>query len=176
MQKLKALTYTVLIVLIMSLTALSASATYIAPFTLSASSGQLRYALPAGTTFNGSIQTTGTIRFWVNAPSGAQIVNIGLVDNTATFGFVAQQDGNYSLNFENTLSDPVQVTFSYTTNPDLSGNSSNPLQVLSNPLITVIIIVIGSLVIIFLVRRKNKNQDVDRFQSDDVSAQNPNKT
>ncbi|MGE5575424.1 MAG: hypothetical protein ACM3UL_04755 [Ignavibacteria bacterium] len=137
------------------MTPLSASAATIPTFTLSAQSSQLKYTLPAGTEFNGSISTTGTIRFWISAPNGFQIVNLGLIDQKATFSFVAQQAGNYTLNFENDFPNPIQVMFSYETNPDISTNSSTfiPLIYLAIP---ITIAVAGSILILFSMRRRNK--------------------
>jgi hypothetical protein len=113
--------------------------------------------LPNGTTFNGSISTTGTVRFWVNDPNGAQIANLGLIDKATTFSFVAQQTGNYTMNFENDLPTSIQVTFSYVTNPDISGSSSNGAPVFYL-LIPIVIAVLGCILIIYFVRRKNKNR------------------
>ena len=159
MKKTKLLTCTVLTaLLIMSLTALSAFATTVPAFTLSSSSAQSQIMLPSGTTFNGSISTTGTVRFWVSAPNGAQIVNLGLIDKTTTFSFVAQQTGNYTLNFENDMPNSIQVDFSYTTNPDISGSNNSTGTPLSYLPIPIIIAVFGSILIIFFVRRKSKNQ------------------
>jgi hypothetical protein len=143
------------LLLVVATTTLSAFAAPIPTFTLSAQSSQLKYTLPAGTTFNGSISTTGTIRFWVSDPNGVQIVNLGLIDQEATFGFIAQQAGNYSLNFENDLPNPIQVTFSYETNPDISTDNSTsiPLIYLTIPITAA---VIGSVLIIVLARRKRK--------------------
>src|SRR5665647_682571 len=112
-------------------------------FTLSFSSTQLKFMLPTETMFNGSIVTTGTVRFWVSAPNGAQIVNLGLIDKTTTFSFIAPQNGNYTLNFENDLPNPIQVTFSYVTNPDLSGNNNSTGISQSYVLIPVIIAILG---------------------------------
>ena len=144
------------LLLVVALTTVLASATTIPTFTLSAQSSQIKYALPAGTMFNGSISTTGTIRFWVSGSNGVQIVNLGLIDHEDTFGFVAQQAGNYTLNFENDFPNPVQVTFSYETNPEIPINNSTiiPLIYLTIPFA---IAVIGSVLIIFLVRRKRKD-------------------
>jgi hypothetical protein len=143
------------LLLVVAITALSASAVTIPAFTLSAQSSQLKYTLPAETTFNGSISTTGTIRFWVSDPNGVQIVNLGLIDQEATFGFVAQQAGNYSLNFENDLPNPIQVTFSYETNPDISSDNSASIPLIYLP-IPIVVAVIGSVLIIVLARRKRK--------------------
>jgi hypothetical protein len=144
----------------MSWTTLSAFATKVPTFAVSPmSTSQIPIVLPTGTTFNGSISTTGTVRFWVNDPNGAQIVNLGLIDNTAKFSFVLQQNGNYTMNFENDQpnADSVQVTLSFVTDPDISaGNSTGtPLSYFT---ILIVIAVVGSFVIIFLVRRKNKNR------------------
>ena len=159
MKKLSVLTCAVVAaLLIVSLTVVSASATTVSPFTLSSSAGQLQYDLPAGTVFNGSISTTGTVRFWVSSPNGAQIVNLGLIDEYASFGFVAQQSGNYTLNFENSLPDSVQVIFSYATDPDISGNNGAAQTGPNYTLILVlaVVAVVGSILIFFFIRRKNK--------------------
>jgi len=157
MKKIKILTsFAITGLLIMSFMALFASAITLPAIALSASSAQLPIMLPTGTTFNGSISTTGTVRFWVSAPNGAQIVNLGLIEKTTAFSFVSNQNGNYTMNFENDLTNSIQVTFSYTTNPDISAsNNSNgiPLDYL---VISLVIAVLGIILIIFLVRRKNK--------------------
>jgi hypothetical protein len=161
MKKPRILTLTVTMVfLITSLIAPAAFATTIPTFTLSSSGAQLPITLPAGTTFNGSISTTGTIRFWVNDPNGIQIVNMGLIDNSGSFGFVAAQDGNYTLNFENDLpnSNPIQVTFSYTTNPEISSGNSSAGTPTIYLVISVIIAIVGSILIILFINRKGKKQ------------------
>ena len=161
MKKSKLIAFTTLtILLITSSMSVAVFATTIPTFTLSSSGAQLPITLPAGTTFNGSISTTGTIRFWVNDPNGIQIVNMGLIDNSGSFGLVTAQDGNYTLNFENDLpnSNPIQVTFSYTTNPDISGGNSSTGTPLIYLVISIIIAIVGSVLIIFLVRRKGKRQ------------------
>lgn len=136
----------------------SASTATFPTFTLSASSTQLHYALPAGTQFNGSISTTGPVRFFLSAPNGTVIANLGLVDKVATFSFTAQQTGNYTLNFENDLPNSIQVNFSYVTNPDISGGSnSGGIPLIYLP-IFIIIVVFGSILIIFFVRYRVKNQ------------------
>ena len=150
--KIKLVTFSVLIALLLvsGITFLAAAVTE-SSFPLSSSSSQLLYTLPAGTTFNGSIATTGTLRFWVNDPNQSQIVNLGLIDKTTTFSFTAQQNGTYTLNFENDLSNQITVTFSYTTNPDLSGN--NPTGPSNNYIIiSIIVTVVGSILIIVFAR------------------------
>ena len=146
------------IIMLTSLIILSASASTASfpTFTLSSSSTQLHFALPVGTQFNGSISTTGPVRFFVSAPNGSVIVNLGLIDKTNAFSFIAQQTGNYSLNFENDLPDPVQVIFSYVTNPDISGGSnSGGIPLIYLP-IFIIIAVFGSILIIFLSATETK--------------------
>ncbi len=128
-------------------------------FSLSAETAYYRYLLPAGTTFNGSITTSGTIRFWASDPNGTQIVNLGLVDKSATFSFVAQQDGNYTLNFENDLINTVQVTFTYTTNPDISSNNQ-PANSLNTILILIVLTVIGSIAIVVFMRLRERKHFV----------------
>ena len=120
MKKTKLLVFAVLAaLLLMFLVPLSVYATTVPSFTLSPSSNQLQqlqYVLPSGTTFNGSVSTTGDVQVWVNSPE-AEIVNLGIIDDTTAFSFVAQQNGTYTVNFENDMSNTVQVTFSYVTNP-----------------------------------------------------------
>jgi hypothetical protein len=144
--------------LMLTLMALSASATTVPTFTVTSIS-QLPITLPAETTFNGSILTSGTIRFWVSSPSRAQIVNLGLVDDVAAFSFVAEQAGNYTFNFENGLpnSNPVEVTFSFVTDPEIDDNSGSTGLSFEYLLpIMAVIAVVGSILIFFLIRRKNK--------------------
>ena len=151
--------------LIISLMALYASAATTSTFSLSSSGMEAPILLPDGTTFNGSISTTGTVRVWVNAPDGAQIVNLGLIDKAATFSFVAAQTGNYTINFENDLPASIQVTFSYVTNPDISNGNSTETP-LSNLLVPIVITVVGSVLIVFFARYRNKKR----------AAKNPVKT
>jgi hypothetical protein len=171
MKKIKMLTsITITTLLIMSFMALLASATTLPAITLSASSAQLPIMLPIGTTFNGSILTTGTVRFWVSAPNGAVTVNLGLIDKTEEFSFVANQNGNYTMNFENSLTNSIKVIFSYVTNPDIStGNNSTgiPLVYL---ILSIFVAVLGSILLIFFIRRKNKFQD---SQVNNASTSNP---
>jgi hypothetical protein len=110
-----------------------------------------------GTTFNGSITTTGAIRFFISAPNGTVIANLSLIDKSATFSFVAQQNGTYILNFENDLPNSVQVSFSYVTNPDISGGGNSPGIPFSYLSIFIIVAVVGSIVIFFVMRRRRKN-------------------
>jgi len=144
--------------LLASLMASSALAITEPTFTLSASSNQLQYKLPAGTTFNGTISTTGSVRFWVSDPKNAEIVDLGIIDKTATFSFVAQLNGTYSMNFENDLPNSIQVTFSYVSNPVIPSSDNSTGISLGYLLVTVIIAVLGSLLIILFLRRKSKTQ------------------
>jgi hypothetical protein len=144
----------------------SASTATFPTFTLSSSSTQLNYALPEGTEFDGSILTTGPIRFFVSAPNGFVIVNLGIVDEAGKFNFTSQETGNYTLTFENALPNSVQVTFSYMTNPDISiDNNSAGLPFIYLP-IFIIIAVFGSIFIIFLVRHRNKKQNSLSYTAD----------
>jgi hypothetical protein len=144
--------------LLLSVIASSAFATTVPTFTLSSQSSQIQYVLPQGTTFNGSISTTGTFRFFVSAPNGTIIINLGLIDKTTTFGFVSQQNGTYIFNFENDLPNSIQVTFSYVTNPEIPGNSNSTGTSPIYLLIPVTIAIVGSFLIVFVLRRKSKRQ------------------
>jgi len=156
MQKSKLLGFMTLTLLLLALIVpLCVLAVTVPTFSLSTQSNQLYYDLPAGTTFNGSITTTGSLRFWVSDPNFAEIVNLGIVDNSASFSFVAKQNGTYTFNFENDLPNTIQVSFSYTTNPTLP-NSNQPGGFPSYLLIIVIVAIVGSLTIIFVGRRKRR--------------------
>ncbi len=174
MKKTKLLSITATTTLLaISLLALYASAATTSTFTLSYSGAEIPIALPAGTAFNGTISTTGTVRFWVSDPDGGQIVNLGLTDKADSFSFVATQTGNYTMNFENDLPTSIQVTFFYVTNPDVTGgNSGTPISYL---LIPVVIAVVGSVLILFFGRLRRRKRgfashgtaDID--PSEDVS-------
>jgi len=131
-------------------------ATTVGPFTLTHSSGQLTYELHEGTFFYGSIVTSGGVRVWINAPNGTQIINLGIIDATTDFSFVSHQNGVYTVNFENDLQDSVSVTFNFQTDPELPDNNTRAFSTLptSYILIPILIAVIGSILIIFLIRRK----------------------
>ena len=145
--------------LLTPLMALSAFATTVSTFTLpSFSSTNVQCVLPLGTTFNGSIHTTGDVRFFVSAPNGFEIVDLGIIDKTATFNFTAEQNGSYTMNFENDLSNSIQVTFSYATNPMIqSGNNSTGIS-LDYSLMVVSIAALASFLIILLLQCRSKAQ------------------
>lgn len=151
--------FTALTLTSLMIVAASASTATFPTFTLSQSSTQLHYVLSVGTQFNGSILTTGPVRFFISAPNATVFVNLGLIDKTTTFSFTAQQTGNYTLNFENDLPNLIQVTFSYVTKPDISGGSnSGGISLIYLP-IFIIIVVFGSILIIFVARRKNSKSN-----------------
>ncbi len=158
--------------LLMSVMVPSAFATTVPTFTLSSQSAQFQYVLPQGTTFNGSISTAGSVRFFISAPNGTIIINLGIIDQTTPFSFVSQQNGTYTLNFENDLPNSIQVTFSYVTDPEIPGSNSttgvSPIYLL----IVVIVAVVGSFLIIFIMRRKRKIEtfDVDMATSNQSST------
>jgi len=144
--------------LLLALVPFSVFALTVPTFSLSESSYRLQYVLPAGTTFNGSIATTGSVRFWVSDPNMAQIVNLGIIDNADAFSFVAKQNGTYTFNFENDLPNTIQVSFSYVTNPTIPGGGSSGI-VWAYLVIFVVVAVVGSVVIIFVIRRTTKMDD-----------------
>src|SRR5208283_88796 len=155
MEKIKLLTPTVLAVFMLcALSCSPAFATDTTKFTLALESNQIKYVIPAGTVFNGSIANTGMVRFWITAPNGEQIVNLGIIDKTSSFSFEAQQNGTYTFNFENDLPNTITVTFSYTSNPQLPNNTTStpPTFILT----IIIVAVVGSLLIFFGIRRKTK--------------------
>ena len=161
MEKTKLLTFSALIILLStSMMAASALTTTVPTFTLNFQTNRLQFVLPQETTFAGTITTTGSVRVWVSDPNQAQIINIGIIDKTAIFNFQATQNGTYTINFENDLHNPIQVTFSYETNPPLLGNNNSTGKTFSMLQLTEIIaaIVLASLLIFIIIRRINKNR------------------
>ena len=158
MKKNKLLTSALLVVLMVILV-FPSQATEVEPFNLSHSTGQLLYVLSVGSIFNGSVSATGSVRVWMNAPNGEQIINLGLIDVPTNFGFVAQQNGTYILNFENDLQNTISVTFNYQTVPELftgeEDNNSYRLS-LSYLIVPILLSIFGSVLILLVMRRKNK--------------------
>jgi len=157
MEKRKAgLIFSVLLALLLTLSlapvSFAASST---KFTIALSTNQIQFRIPAGTQFNGSIATTGMVRFWGSGPNGTQVVNLGIVDKSATFSFNTTASGIYTFNFENDLPNTITVTFTYTSNPPLPETGTGALT--TYLLVAIVAVAIGgSLLIIFLVRRKIK--------------------
>jgi hypothetical protein len=153
--KIKLLTFALLTFLMLStMMIFPAYASDSTTFSLALSTNQIQYTIPAGTMFNGSIATTGMVRFWVTAPNEIEIVNLGIIDKTNSFSFVAQQNGTYTFNFENDLPNTIQVTFSYTANPQLpNSNTGIPLTYF---LVVGTVAVAGSLLIFFGIRHKTR--------------------
>ena len=166
----KLLTIAILAVLLLTpLMSAAALAVTVPSFTLSESSNMLQYQLPAGTSFNGTVSTTGMVRVWVSAPNGAQIVDLGIIDQTTTFSFVAQQNGTYLINFENDMPNTIQVSFSYVTDPQIpTGNNSAQTTYL---LIIVVIAVVGSIMIIIIMRHNSKVEDAKAAKTNSRVAQ-----
>jgi hypothetical protein len=74
------------------------------------------------------------------------------------------------MNFENSLTNPIQVAFSYVTDPDISSVNNSTGIPLVYLLLSIIIAVLGSILIIFIVRRKNKLYPLEVY---DTSASSP---
>jgi LPXTG-motif cell wall-anchored protein len=148
----------VTIFLMLTLMASQVSASTTVSFTVTQIS-QTQFLLPAKTILNGSLFDTSTLRCWVSAPDGSQIVNLGLIDHFTSFGFMASQYGNYTLNFENGLpiANPVQVTFTYSTDPEVTSNHNSTGTSFTYWVVVAFILVLGTLLIVFLIRRKKIN-------------------
>jgi hypothetical protein len=171
MPKTKLMMFTVLtLILMLPFMVVSGSASTVSTFTVYQSS-QIQFVIPTGTIFNGSFSVTSTVRFWVNAPDGTQIVNLGLIDSTAIFGFVAKERGNYTMNFENDLpnANHSQVTFSYATNPELPESGNSAIIPVTYWIAIVLIVVVGVVLIVVLRYRKDREQ-----VSNDYSEANSN--
>jgi hypothetical protein len=125
-------------------------------FTVTRATYQITFNLPAGTAFNGSLSTTGTVRVWVNDANGTLIANPGLVDTTASFNFTTAKDSNYYINFENPMSTSASVTFTYQTDPELPSGSSSILPFWLLP-IFVVITIVGCVLIFYFSRKRKHN-------------------
>ena len=134
---------------------LSVAASTTETFAVTASTYQITFDLPTGTTFNGSISTSETIRVWVSNANGSVVANLGLIDNNFCFSFITHKDCTYYVYFENPLTSPAQVTFSFQTEPDLLNGSPSLLPFSLWP-IFVIITVVGCVVLFYLSHR-NRN-------------------
>lgn len=156
MKTIQASTTAILTILIVSLSLTSlTSAAVTTNFSITGSIKQIPINLPAGTIFNGTITATGTIRVWASDANGSLVANPGLVDNQGQLNFIAVKGGVYTLSFENNLPDTVQVTFSYQTDPDTSGENTSVLPISYLP-VFIIVTVVGCILIIYFARRKNK--------------------
>ncbi|MGO8806980.1 MAG: hypothetical protein ACLQO7_10340 [Candidatus Bathyarchaeia archaeon] len=155
MEKIKSLIIAALAIVILGAFFIStAFASDSTGFSLALSSNQIQYKIPAGTMFNGTVATSGWVRVWVTEPSGGEIVNLGIIEKTTSFGFIAQQNGTYTFNFENDLPNTITVTFTYTSNPQLPDtNAGIPLTYI---IFVGTVAVVGSLLIFFGIRRKTK--------------------
>ena len=158
MIKTKIIVVVLAVLLAASFTA-SAFAYTVPTFTLSSQTNILQYTLPQGCVFNGTVGTTGSVRFWVSDPNWTQVVNLGIIDKATSFSFVAQKNGTYTFNFQNDLPNSVQITFSFTTNPQIQVTADNSAWQSTLYLIaTVVIAVLGSVAIILFLRRKDKGE------------------
>lgn len=155
MNKPRTLTFAVLTVLLATsvfLFTAQAAATS-ESFTVTQSTYQVTFNLPADTSFNGSLSTSGTVRVWVSDQNGSLIANPGLVDSSASFSFKAAKDGSYYVYFENPMSSTASVTFTYQTDPDVTSGDSSLLPFWLLP-VFVAITIVGCVLILFFGRRR----------------------
>lgn len=155
MKKLRALTIIILVLLSASLMAACVYASTTETFTVSQATKRYTFELPQGVIFNGSLTSTGPVRIWVSDANGVQLANLGLVDSTGQFSFVATQEGHYYVNFENNVANAVKVTFTYQTHPEIENISALPVVFL--PILAIIIAAV-CIVLVILIRRKFKDE------------------
>lgn len=154
MNRNRTLTFTALTLLLAaSFLMLTAQAATTETFTVIKTTYQITFNLPAGTAFNGSLSTTGTVRVWVSDQNGSLIASPGLVDHSASFNFTAAKEGNYYVNFENPMPTSASVTFTYQTDPELPSSNQSILPFWLLP-VFVIITVVGVIVIFYFSRRR----------------------
>ena len=147
---------TMAVLLGLSLAALSASASTTETFTISGNTLQYTLCMPAGTKFNGSIATTGLVRVWVNDANGATVANLGIIEENAALNFVADKEGNYTINLQNGIPTTIQVTLSYDTDPELQTDSASLLPFTYLPVFIAVTIAGAALILAF--NYKNKKQ------------------
>ena len=156
MNRTKIVTFSALTLLLAaSFLMLTAQAAATETFTVTQTTYQITFNLPAGTAFNGSLSTTGTVRVWVSDQNGSLIANPGLVDNTASFNFTAAKEGNYYVYFENPLSSSAAVTFTYQTDPDVTSGTQSILPFWLLP-VFVVITIAGCILLFYVIRRRGK--------------------
>lgn len=157
MQKTKTTTYTALTILLITICLTPiASASTTTTFTITGSTKQIPIDLPAGTVFNSTINTSATIRVWASDKNGSLIANLGLIDNSAQLNFVAPNSGIYTISFESSIAKPASVTFTYQTNPDVTGDNTSMLPITYLP-IFIAITIVGIVVIIYISRKNRQN-------------------
>jgi hypothetical protein len=133
-----------------------ASAATTSSFTITGSTKQILLDLPGGTVFNSTINTSATIRVWASDKNGSLIANLGLVDNSAQLNFVAPNSGVYTISFEASVANPASVTFTYQTDPDVTGSNTSTLPITYLP-IFVTITIVGIVVIIYISLKNRKS-------------------
>lgn len=157
MQKIKVATYTALTILLITICLPPiASAATTSTFTITGSTKQVYLDLPAGTVFNSTINTSATIRVWASDKNGSLIANLGLIDNSAQLNFVALNSGVYTISFESSIANSASVTFTYQTDPDVTGGNTSTLPITYLP-VFIVITIVGIVVIIYISRKNRKS-------------------
>ena len=115
------------------------------------SEGTLTYKLNNGQQFSGSVSVSGgiadSIIFSVRAPNGTRIVDTTSIAGGTEFEFMADQDGAYTLVFENTLglnSKTVNLTYDIQT---ITIAGLDGTQILIAAFLVILVIVVGIVVI-----------------------------
>ena len=115
------------------------------------SEGTLTYKLNNGQKFSGSVSVSGgiadSIIFSVRAPNGTRIVATTSIAGGTEFEFMADQDGAYTLVFENTLglnSKTVNLTYDIQT---ITIAGLDGTQILIAAFFVILVIVVGIVVI-----------------------------
>lgn len=144
---------TIALVILMSLTAVTAYGASTETLTLEANKQtSLIWTLSEGTSFKGSFVLNGTaiIRFRVTDPKGNIILDLGFVNKSASFEFTPEEQGEYSLIFDNTGgSSTLTVTLTY----DAAGSLS-PLVFI--PVDITVVLSIALVIYVYRNRKKSK--------------------
>lgn len=143
----------------------------VAPFTFGAqtfvtlnvdvlSSRVLLFNLNEGVKFSGSFLISGgsgnDVDFYVIDPNGSRIVDLGRVSQQATFEFTTQNQGAYTLRFDNSFSwvSPKIVTLTYDIEGQTPPTPINPqnvqLSIVAEALILLTLLLLAVVVVLLL--------------------------
>jgi len=112
--------------------------------------------LSGGMNVKGSISVTGDsgddIDFWISDPTGNKISGLGRVSQGTQFEFTANQDGAYSLHFDNSFSLLSTKNVIITYEATIAGMDATQMFILT--FLVVVIIVVGIVVILKKGKKK----------------------
>jgi len=165
---------TVIMVLLLLGTFLSAEATKVETVTVNAlTTTTLAFELNDENRFSGSLSIVGgsnnDVDFWVTDPLGAKILDMGRVSQGGTFEFDAKANGTYVLHFSNTFSllTPKNVTLTYDVE-EPSRLGIEPFVLAWGALIAVCIVVVAVAIMLSMRKPKQENKSAEPPKSQEA--------